>query len=117
MNDKIPTIITVDLIILASLVVVIVWNVFEIFSSTKDDSAKYFEDTEKVIVSEEITVMKLLNACGIFVFIMRGNSCSLIKINYFYVYKMNNFYALLKSHLCMPNFLESPQTHLKSNFK
>lgn len=100
MNDKIPTIITVDLIILASLVVVM-WNVFEIFSSSKDDSAKYFEDTEKVIVSREITAIKIPNVSGILVFIMRGNSCSLIKIN--------DFYAPSKSHLCMPNFLKSPR--------
>ena len=105
MNDKIPTIITVDLIILASLVVVVVvvviWNVFEIFSSSKDDSAKYFEDTEKVIVSREITAIKIPNVSGIFVFIMRGNSCSLIKIN--------DFYALSKSHLGCQKFLKSPR--------
>lgn len=64
MNDKIPTIITVDLIILASLVVV-VWNVFEIFSSSKDDSAKDFEDTEKFIVSREIAAIKIPNVSGI----------------------------------------------------
>jgi hypothetical protein len=83
-NDKIPTIITVDLIISTSLAVSRLRNALKIFSLTNDGSASSSEDTE-VIVVWKIMAIEIPYVSGmslnIFTLIMRGNSWSLIKID------------------------------------
>lgn len=62
-NDKIPTIITVDLIISTTFAAARLRNVLKIFSLTNDDSVRSSEDTE-VIVVWKIMAMEISNVSG-----------------------------------------------------